>query len=173
MASAAPGPARPAALRTALLLAGSLLLVAASHTASAAVRKGSAPPVSPPAGLLAAGGNLGEAVSPSTPEQISLAEYLRQRGAVFYGAWWCPHCFHQKNLFGTEAGQKLPYVECDKEQAGRQRCQAAGIRAFPTWDLNGERREGLQTLEELKAWSGFKPAAVSSGAASSGSATKP
>ena len=55
----------------------------------------------------------------------------------------------------TEAGQRLPYVECDKDDAGRQRCAAASIRAFPTWDLNGERREGVQSLEELKLWSGF------------------
>jgi hypothetical protein len=102
-----------------------------------------------------AGQALGEAVSPSTPEQMALVEHLRLKGAVFYGAWWCPHCFHQKNLFGIEAGQRLPYVECDKDDAGRQRCAAASIRAFPTWDLNGERREGVLSLEELRIWSGF------------------
>jgi len=31
---------------------------------------------------------------------------------VFYGAWWLPPLFFQKNLFGTEAGERLPYVEC-------------------------------------------------------------
>jgi hypothetical protein len=101
-------------------------------------------------------GSIGDAVSPSTAEQKALVEHLRQQGAIFYGAWWCPHCFHQKNLFGTEAGRRLPYVECDKDQAGRERCQAAKIRAFPTWDLKGERREGLLTIEELEVWSGFK-----------------
>ena len=104
--------------------------------------------------------HLGEAVSPSTPEQLALVEHLRLKGALFYGAWWCPHCFHQKNLFGTEAGQRLPYVECDKDDPGRQRCAAAAIRAFPTWDLNGERREGVLTLEELRLWSGFTPAST-------------
>lgn len=100
-------------------------------------------------------GQLGDAVSPSTPEQLALVEYLLSRGAIFYGAWWCPHCFTQKNLFGTEAGRKLPYVECDRDDAGRQRCQAAGIRAYPSWELNGQRREGVLSLEELKVWSGF------------------
>jgi hypothetical protein len=99
--------------------------------------------------------SLGEAVSPSSPEQLALVEHLRSKGALFYGAWWCPHCFHQKNLFGKEAGQRLPYVECDKDEAGRRRCAAASILAFPTWDLKGERREGVLTLEELKVWSGF------------------
>jgi len=99
--------------------------------------------------------SLGEAVSPSTAEQMALVEHLRLQGAVFYGAWWCPHCFHQKNLFGIEAGQRLPYVECDRDDAGRQRCAAASVRAFPTWDLKGERREGVLSIEELKLWSGF------------------
>ena len=87
---------------------------------------------------------------------MALVEHLRRRGAVVYGAWWCPHCFSQKNLFGTEAGRRLPYIECDKDDNGRQRCQAAKIRSFPTWDLNGERREGVLTLEELRVWSGFR-----------------
>lgn len=114
--------------------------------------------------------HVGPAVSPSNPEQLALVEHLRLKGALFYGAWWCPHCFHQKNLFGTEAGQRLPYVECDKDDQGRQRCAAARIRAFPTWDLNGERREGLLSLEELKIWSGFSQAATK-GKAQSGSTT--
>lgn len=98
---------------------------------------------------------LGEAMSDSTPSQKALSDHLRERGAIFYGAWWCPACFQQKNLFGKQAGNSLPYVECD-EDGGRERCQAAGIRAFPTWELEGQPRlEGVQTIEELKAWSGF------------------
>ena len=118
----------------------------------------------PPTGHAAAG-QLGEAVSPSTPDQLALVEHLLSKGAIFYGAWWCPHCFTQKNLFGTEAGRRLPYVECDKDDVGRQRCQSAGIRAYPSWDLNGQRREGVLSLEELKVWSGFpgSPAGQPSG----------
>ncbi|MCT0200523.1 thioredoxin [Synechococcus sp. CS-1325] len=104
----------------------------------------------------AAASGLGQAVSPSTPEQKALVEHLLLRGAVFYGAWWCPHCFYQKNLFGTEAGERLPYVECDREEAGRRRCLEAQVRAYPTWELGGEKKEGVLTVEELKAWSGFK-----------------
>ena len=77
-------------------------------------------------------GTLGEAVSPSTAEQLQLAKELKRLGVIFYGAWWCSHCFHQKNLFGTEAGQQLPYVECDKNDEGRDRCRQAGVKAFPT-----------------------------------------
>ena len=98
---------------------------------------------------------LGEAIAPSNAAQKALGEFLRRQGALFYGAWWCPACFKQKNLFGQEAGNALPYVECDKDDAGRERCAAAGIRAYPTWELNGQRREGMQSLEELRVWSGF------------------
>ncbi|MGB5133769.1 MAG: hypothetical protein WBN89_01190 [Prochlorococcaceae cyanobacterium] len=102
---------------------------------------------------------LGEALSESNPDQKSLSAHLRTKGAVFYGAWWCPACFQQKNLFGKQAGNSLPYVECDSE-AGRERCKAAGIRAFPTWEMEGKPRlEGVQTLDELKAWSGFPSSA--------------
>jgi thiol-disulfide isomerase/thioredoxin len=104
--------------------------------------------------------SIGEALNPSSAEQVAVADWLRRRGVIFYGAWWCPACFQQKNLFGKEAGNRLPYVECDKEEAGRQRCVAADVRVFPTWVLEGRRLEGVQTLEELKAWSGFPGAAA-------------
>jgi hypothetical protein len=98
---------------------------------------------------------LGEASAPSSAEQMALGAHLRQKGFLFYGAWWCPACFHQKNLFGEQAGRKLPYVECDRSEAGRERCQAAGIRAYPTWVRGQERREGVLSLEELARWSGW------------------
>lgn len=101
---------------------------------------------------------LGEALAPSSGDQLELTEHLRRIGAVFYGAWWCPACFRQKSLFGQQAGDRLPYVECDKTSEGRERCQAAGIKAYPTWVLGSNRVEGVQTLEELKRWSGFRQA---------------
>ncbi|MCP9927309.1 hypothetical protein [Cyanobium sp. CH-040] len=98
---------------------------------------------------------LGEALSESNSDQKALGAHLRAKGAVFYGAWWCPACFQQKNLFGKQAGNALPYVECDSED-GRERCKAAGIRAFPTWKMEGKPTlEGVQSLDELKTWSGF------------------
>lgn len=91
----------------------------------------------------------------SSPEQRALADHLKRQGVLFYGAWWCSHCQHQKALFGSPAQERLPYVECDKDDSGRQRCNAAQVRAYPTWDYKGERREGVLTLEELKLWSAF------------------
>jgi hypothetical protein len=100
--------------------------------------------------------SLGEAMKPSSAEQMALSEHLRRSGVLFYGAWWCPACFKQKDLFGKEAGNQLPYVECDKTEAGRDRCRAAEIRAFPTWVMGKNRLEGVQTIEQLKKWSGFR-----------------
>jgi hypothetical protein len=154
MPDATRGRRLPTQLLSLTLMGLSLVLVgAAGSSRNEALARGGSPAAS-------TSGSLGEAVSPSTAEQKALVEHLRTRGAIFYGAWWCPHCFHQKNLFGTEAGRRLPYVECDKDQAGRERCQKAKIRAFPTWDLDGERREGLLTIEELANWSGFKTKAA-------------
>jgi hypothetical protein len=78
--------------------------------------------------------HVGEPLSSSTSEQRALSAHLKSRGAIFYGAWWCPACFKQKNLFGKEAGDTLPYVECDKTDS---------------------RLEGVQTLEELEVWSDY------------------
>ncbi|MEB3169116.1 MAG: hypothetical protein VKK97_10350 [Synechococcaceae cyanobacterium] len=99
--------------------------------------------------------HVGQPLNDSSPEQRSLSAFLRAQGFLFYGAWWCPACFKQKNLFGREAGNQLPYVECEKQPEQQQRCEAAGIQAYPTWVRGGERREGVQSLEELKRWSGF------------------
>ncbi|MCX5966432.1 MAG: hypothetical protein NTV57_02070 [Cyanobacteria bacterium] len=99
--------------------------------------------------------SLGQALKPSTAEQLALADHLRQQGAIFYGAYWCTHCFRQKNLFGQQAGNRLPYVECAKDQAGADKCNAAGVEAYPTWVHGKQRLEGVQSLEELAIWSGF------------------
>ncbi|HKZ04141.1 MAG TPA: vitamin K epoxide reductase family protein [Methylomirabilota bacterium] len=94
---------------------------------------------------------------PATPYQEALAKHLARSGAVFYGAYWCPHCQEQKELFGSAAAQ-LPYVECDPKGRHPQtsRCEGAGVRVFPTWVFGAERREGVQRLEDLAKASGFK-----------------
>jgi uncharacterized membrane protein len=87
-----------------------------------------------------------------------LAQHLAATGAKFYGAYWCPHCDGQKKMFG-QAAALLPYIECDpRSPAGRpELCAAAGIRAYPTWDIGGRRYEGVLSLEELAALSGYPP----------------
>ena len=100
--------------------------------------------------------SLGKAFGPSSPEQIALVEHLRDKGVVFYGAFWCVHCFKQKVLFGEQAGNRLPYVECAKDAAGAQACSAANVLAYPTWVMGNERRVGVLSLQELADWSQFQ-----------------
>jgi hypothetical protein len=102
--------------------------------------------------------SLGKAFGPSSPEQIALVEHLRNKGVVFYGAFWCVHCFKQKVLFGEQAGNRLPYVECAKDDAGAQACSAADVLAYPTWVMGNERRVGVLTLQELAVWTQFQGA---------------
>lgn len=87
-----------------------------------------------------------------------LARHLAASGVKFYGAYWCPHCSDQKALFG-QAATLLPYVECDARSPEGQPgvCAAAGIRAFPTWDISGRRYEGLLSLEQLAALTNYPP----------------
>ena len=90
--------------------------------------------------------------------EAALARHLREQGAVMYGAYWCPRCTEQKALFG-DAAKDIPYVECAKDGVnGRpDLCEKAGVKAFPTWVMGTERREGVQSLSALSAFSKFEP----------------
>jgi len=112
--------------------------------------------------VLAAHLNYAGALGPRTveedPQLRALAEHLRKTDAVFYGAYWCPACTAQKELFGASTG-RLPYVECSPggRRAGQAAvCNAAGVRTYPTWLINGQRYEGVLSLSELIRLSDFK-----------------
>ncbi len=87
-----------------------------------------------------------------------LAAHLAATEAKFYGAYWCPHCADQKALFGP-AARLLPYIECDpRSPVGQlQVCLSRQIRAFPTWEIAGQRIEGVLALEDLARLSGYPP----------------
>lgn len=71
------------------------------------------------------------------------AQCLKDKGAVFYGAFWCPHCQNQKKMFGR-AAKLLPYVECST-QNGREQLQVCidkKIEGYPTWEFSDGSREG-------------------------------
>jgi uncharacterized membrane protein len=91
------------------------------------------------------------------PRLSALAEHLAKIDAKFYGAYWCPACEEQKKLFGASA-HRLPYIECSPggRRAGQAAiCNNAGIRVYPTWLINGQRHEGLLSLQELGRLTGF------------------
>jgi glutaredoxin len=81
----------------------------------------------------------------------SFAQCLKDRGAVFYGAFWCPHCAAQKALFGRSSVH-LPYVECSTPdgQGQLQICVDKEITNYPTWIFaDGERLTGEIPLQQL------------------------
>lgn len=72
---------------------------------------------------------------PKVNKLDGFAQCIKDSGAKYYGAFWCPHCQKQGALFGS-AKQYLPYIECsnpDKSQT--QICKDAKIESYPTWEL--------------------------------------
>ncbi|NEO49688.1 MAG: vitamin K epoxide reductase family protein [Moorea sp. SIO4A3] len=94
----------------------------------------------------------------SGQSEIDLARHLTDVGAKKYGAYWCPHCYEQKQLFGKQAFSQINYIECarDGKNAQTEACIAAGIKSYPTWQINGELLPGVQTLEELANVTDYK-----------------
>lgn len=104
--------------------------------------------------------------STSGEAEIALARHLKQVGAKMYGAYWCPHCHDQKELFGKEALADVPYIECARDAKNSQTavCEAVAPKVaaatkqdfgFPTWEINGKFYVGTQTLEELATASNY------------------
>ena len=86
----------------------------------------------PPGSAAPWASTIGEPLHDSPHQAIELTQHLKAMGAKFYGAWTCPACFKQMNLFGKQAGVDVIYVECRKpkqlpEQA--EACNATEIRA--------------------------------------------
>ncbi len=81
----------------------------------------------------------------------TFASCIKDSGALFYGAFWCPHCQNQKAMFGSSA-KLLPYVECSTPDGKSQLplCTDAGVTGYPTWlFVDGTRESGEVSLEKL------------------------
>lgn len=81
----------------------------------------------------------------------AFSQCLKDKGAVFYGAFWCPHCQNQKAMFGKSV-KLLPYVECSTPDGRGQvpLCQEKEIKGYPTWEFaDGSRETGEVSLTEL------------------------
>lgn len=81
----------------------------------------------------------------------SFASCIKEAGATFYGAFWCPHCQNQKTMFGKSA-KLLPYVECSTPDGKAQlkECSDKGVTSYPTWEFaDGSRLTGEISLETL------------------------
>jgi hypothetical protein len=86
------------------------------------------------------------------------ANCVTKSGAKMYGAWWCPHCADQKELFGF-AFQYVNYIECSPkgQKTENDTCKQAGVKNFPTWRFSdGTSAEGTLQIKELSDKTGCK-----------------
>jgi hypothetical protein len=86
----------------------------------------------------------------------AFAKCLTAKGAKMYGAWWCPHCAEEKELFGN-AFQYVNYVECSPagERTQNDVCKQAAVKNYPTWQFaDDSRMEGMQPLMTLRKKTG-------------------
>jgi len=96
------------------------------------------------------------ASTPAPHRLDAFAQCLATKKATMYGSFRCPHCDDQRALFG-DSFRYVPYVECSV--AGSRSltfaCEMARVRYTPTWIFaDGERRVGMQTLQQLSAKTG-------------------
>jgi len=101
------------------------------------------------------------ALAPSTRANAASEEFgqcLTSKGAVFFGASWCPKCYEQRRMLGP-AMNYVRYVECS---VGGERgevqpaCDMLRIESYPTWVFADGSRAGKQTPEKLAAKTGCK-----------------
>lgn len=88
----------------------------------------------------------------------NFARCLAQHDVKMYGAWWCPHCAEQKEMFRASF-RYVPYIECGvpgTTSKVQPVCVEAGIKHYPTWQFPpvGERVEGAMPLEDLSLRTG-------------------
>jgi len=106
-----------------------------------------------PSATASVDGAVGPVVQNASGEsELALARHLTNVDAKMYGAYWCPHCYDQKQLFGKDAAKEIPYIECapDGNNSQTALCQSIPeITGFPTWDVNGQFLPGAQSLETL------------------------
>ncbi len=94
----------------------------------------------------------------STEQAIALAKYLQSTGTKMYGAFWCPHCQRQKELFGKEAWKYVSYVECSPKgyRSEFAQCIDNGVDGYPTWKFgNGKDQGGEMELIDIAKTSGY------------------
>ena len=94
----------------------------------------------------------------SSPQKVNFAKFLNESNIVMYSAYWCPHCYDQKQLFGKEAVKELKIVECANDGKDNQYelCQEKGIQGFPSWEIDGEIYSGTKELKDLAIMTGYK-----------------
>lgn len=91
------------------------------------------------------------------PSLAEFVAYLSDK-AVMFGTDWCGYCKKQKELFG-DAFSGVNYYDCTlngiDDDEKKATMEEIGVKAFPTWLINGELHRGMKTIAELTALSGY------------------
>jgi len=93
-----------------------------------------------------------EITEPSSERAIRLATDLKSLDAKLYTAFWCSHCYDQKQTLGKEAMEIVKYIECDRQGLNSRRslCQERNVKGYPTWEIGGVLYAGTQSIEDLE-----------------------
>jgi protein-disulfide isomerase len=125
-----------------LVSVGASVTLFASIDTPPAVAESNLPPQSPPA-----------ITTSSSTQALVIGKELKRLNAKMYGAFWCSHCYDQKQTLGREAfTESVQYIECSKDGVNTQYqfCRDKVIPGYPTWEINGEFYPGEQDLDELQ-----------------------
>lgn len=90
--------------------------------------------------------------SKSSEQALRIGQELKQLNTRFFGAYWCSHCYEQKQRLGKEAMANVQYIECSREGLNSQTdlCKERDVPGYPTWEINGNLYPGEMYLDELE-----------------------
>ena len=90
--------------------------------------------------------------STSSSRALKIGEEMKELNTRFFGAYWCSHCYDQKQRMGREAMMNVQYIECSPEGLNSQTsiCKERGVPGYPTWEIGGELYPGEMYLDELE-----------------------
>jgi len=88
----------------------------------------------------------------SSERSLKIGEDLKSLDAKMFGAYWCSHCYEQKQRLGKEAYANVQYFECSKEGLNSKldMCKEKKVPGYPTWEINGKLFPGDMYLDELE-----------------------
>lgn len=69
--------------------------------------------------------------------------------SVLYVSKTCGHCAQQKKILGDTSDFTM--IDCLESPSV---CAEANVTSVPTWDINGKRYEGVQSLAQLQEYTG-------------------
>ena len=101
----------------------------------------------------------GGTINPINEPNEDFVKCLSDKNIKMYGAYWCPHCMNNKEMFGDEGKILVDlgiYVECDSggENPQPDLCSEKGVEGYPTWEINNKLYSGEMSLDKITELSG-------------------